>query len=102
MAEDKAGDRVRLINTRSQPVELHLGASVHVLATGQSVELDTAQLASPQLAYLLDRKALALRAVTPSEADVASGTAITPRRRGQGAAQASARPPQPPKRKKGS
>ncbi|SFK33720.1 hypothetical protein [Lysobacter sp. cf310] len=100
MAEDKASERVRLINTRSQPVELHLGSSVHVLAAGQSLELDAAALASPQLTYLLDRKALAVRSATPPEAAEAAGNAITPRRRGQGAADGSARPPQPPKRKK--
>ena len=102
MADDKASERIRLINTRSQPVELHLGGSVHVLAAGQSLELDAAALASPQLTYLLDRKALTVRSTTPPEAAEAAGTTTTPRRRGQGAADASARPPQPPKRKKGS
>lgn len=100
MAEDKASERVRLINTRSQPVELHLGSSVHVLASGQSVELDAAALAAPQLAHLLARKALAVRSATPSEADQAAAIATTPRKRGQAAAEGTARPPQPPKRKK--
>lgn len=107
MAEDKATgskshERVRLINTRSQPVELHLGPTVHVLASGQSVELDAAALASPQLAHLLSRKALAVRSAAPSEADQVAATATTPRKRGRKAANAPARPPQPPKRKKGS
>jgi hypothetical protein len=99
MAESKTSDRVCLINTRTQPVELHLGASVHVLAAGQSVELDAAVLTSPQLAYLLDRKAIAVRAVSPSEPD-GSDAATTLHRRGQQTATAPTRSPQSPKRKK--
>lgn len=103
MADDRTGERVRLINPRAQPVELHLGSTVHVLAAGQGIELDAASLALPQLAYLLGRKALAVRSVPPPQPPAkAAGAATTPRRRGRKAAAATARPPQPSKRKKGS
>lgn len=102
MAEAKAPSRVRLLNCRNQPVEIHLGGDVVVLAAGQDHELDAAALLQPQLAYLVRSKALALREVPPPEANAATtGTATTPRKRGQGKAVGSARSPQPPKRKKG-
>lgn len=102
MADEKP--RVCLTNLRAQPVELHLGPTVHVLAAGQGVEIDASALSLPQVKYLLDRKAIASRALPVAKADIASGTESTPRRRGKGAAKTKtlARSPQSSKRKKGS
>lgn len=102
MADAPSPSRVRLFNCRSQPVELHLGGTVVVLAAGQHHELDASALLQPQLAYLVRNKALAVRELPPPEIRTATtGTATTPRKRGQGKAVGSARSPQPPKRKKG-
>lgn len=101
-AEDPPAARVRLVNMRAQPVELHLADGVRVLAAGQDIELDAGALAAPQVAHLLHRKALAAQAVQPPVPDAADGDAAShPRRRGPGAA-TTARPSSPPKRKKGS
>jgi hypothetical protein len=102
MADAHSPSRVRLLNCRSQPVELHLGGTVVGGGAGPPPQHDPAALLQPQLAYLVRNKALAVRDLPPPEPKTATtGTATTPRKRGQGKAVGSARSPQPPKRKKG-
>jgi len=97
VAEDTTPARTRLINLRAQPVELHLGRDVCALGAGESIEIDAGALALPQLAYLVARRAIAVRPVAPPVR--AEKAAPTPRKPGK-STRAAARSPQPSRRKK--
>ncbi len=97
MPEDTTPARARLINLRAQPVELHLGRDVRALGAGESIEIEASVLALPQLAYLVARRAIAVRPVAPPARQ--EKAASTPRKPGK-STRAATRSPQPSRRKK--
>jgi hypothetical protein len=56
-------DRCHVFNPRNQPVELHLAGRTIVLPPFEEVELDGADLGTPQLRYLQERRYLVVRSL---------------------------------------
>ena len=61
--------QVVLLNRRQQPVEIHLGADVHVLPPGARIEITASALQLPQVQRLIAHKALSV--AVPAAADEA-------------------------------
>jgi hypothetical protein len=90
-----ATQQVLLRNRRQQPVELHLGTGVLVLAPGASAPVPAALLAVPQLAWMLAQGHVDQRPVPPP--DLAAAAAAAARKPPAAAKKApKAHPPAPP------
>lgn len=59
-----SSQRFRVINQRDQPVELHCGGRVVILASRAAAELSASEVSEPQLLGLERRGLLAIRTVS--------------------------------------
>lgn len=75
-----SSQRFRVINQRDQPVELHCGGRVVILASHAAAELSASEVSEPQLVGLERRGLLAIRAV-PEPPEVKTAEAKKPVRK---------------------
>lgn len=81
---DEAPRRYRIINQRSQPVELHCGHDVVVLPPLGEAEVDETARDSPQVETLARRGLVAVHRIEPPPPEPDAGTPRSPRRRRRG------------------
>ncbi len=75
-----SSQRFRVINQRDQPVELHCGGRVVILASRAAAELSGSEVSEPQLVGLERRGLLAIRAL-PKPPEAQSAEAKKPARK---------------------